>query len=446
MSKILVSAVGLAVPSWRMSGMERGRNLLISAVVVVFLSVATSTLAWKVPTPQWPRWGFTHSQFSADHGVEAAVSSVANALRVQTIVQVQPIMGWGADNPEPAPGVYNFDSLDSRIDFIRRSGGTPVITLCCAPDWMKGGRAGHTDWGAIEAAPLPDHYSDFAELSAAVARRYPDVQYFMVWNELKGFFDNQTMKWDARAYTELYNEVYAALKAVRSNILVGGPYMGMTTVPTGSSRASTLFGSWGAVDQRSLDVVEYWLRQNHGADFIVVDGHATTNGGGPDEFAALRKFSAVTSWIRQRTSLPVWWAEWYVEPDQKGWPPERSIALRTAALIEMARSGVDTAIYWNPKPGGADCATCLWTDTRVVDGGVPLPFLHTLQEFARSFPRGTRIDDVPEPPGVRILAQPHRLIAVNTLGEERAVEIDGHTVALGPYETRWLSRGEARGE
>jgi hypothetical protein len=418
----------------------RGRALLTGAVVLL-LSAAASAPAWRSEVPPWPRWGFTHTQLSADHGEEAAVSSVADALRAQPVVQVQPIMGWGADNPEPAPDAYDFDSLDSRMEFIRRSEGAPVITLCCAPDWMKGGEAGDTDWGEIETAPLPEHYSDFAELSAEVALRYPDVRHFVVWNELKGFFDEETKRWDAAAYTVLYNEVYAALKAVRSDILVGGPYMGMvTTAPDETEHQSALRGSWGSVDQRSIDAVEYWLTHNRGADFIVVDGRATTDGGAPDEFAALAKLSTVSRWVRERTSLPLWWAEWYVGPDREGWTAQRRVALRTAALIEMAHSGVDTAIYWNPTPGDASCATCLWTDTRDPDGGAPLPFLTTLQEFARSFPEGTRFDDVPAPPGVRILAQEHRLVAVNTLDERTVVEIDGRAAVLGPYETCWLDR------
>lgn len=410
-------------------------------VIVLVLSVATSGLPDRPNEPSWPRWGFTHTQFSADHGAEPAVSAVADALRAQPLVQVQAIMGWGAENPEPAPGEYDFDSLDSRMEFIRRSGGIPVITLCCAPDWMKGGRAGDTDWSEIETAPRPEHYSDFAELSAEVALRYPDVRHFIVWNELKGFFDDDTKRWDAAAYTALYNEVHAALKAVRSDILVGGPYMGMaTTPPAETDHASAVRGDWGAVDQRSLDVVEYWLRHNRGADFVVVDGHATTAGGAPDEFAALDKLAAVSSWVRERTGLPLWWAEWYVGPDQDDWSAERRIALRTAALVEMARSGVDTALYWNPTPRDAGCATCLWTDTENVDGGVPLPFLTILQEFAYAFPEGTRFDEVPEPPGVRILAQEHRMVAVNTGAERVAFEIDDRPVDLGPYETRWLER------
>jgi hypothetical protein len=69
------------------------------------------------------------------------------------------------DNPEPSPGQYDFRSLDRRMDFIRRSGGIPVIVLCCAPDWMKGGEAGQTDWDRLEDTPLPEHFADFAALS-----------------------------------------------------------------------------------------------------------------------------------------------------------------------------------------------------------------------------------------------------------------------------------------
>ncbi|OLT10047.1 hypothetical protein BJF78_29420 [Pseudonocardia sp. CNS-139] len=63
------------------------------------------------------------------------------------------------------------------------------MTLCCAPDWMKGGEPGETDWSRIEVAPDPAHYADFAALAVDVARRYPQVRHFVVWNELKGFFD-----------------------------------------------------------------------------------------------------------------------------------------------------------------------------------------------------------------------------------------------------------------
>lgn len=422
----------------------------VLAVVVVLLvscSAGSDTSATGSP---WPGWGFTHTQFSADHGVARSVTAVRQALADRPVVQNQHIMGWGAENPEPAPGVYRFDSLDDRINFIRSTGGTPVITLCCAPDWMKGGRPGQTDWDRLTTAPQPEHYGDFAELSATIARRYPDVRHFLVWNEFKGFFDEKNNRWDAAGYTDLYNQVYSALKEVDPRNQVGGPYLDMAGPPAGATRYdSQLRGSWGTVDQRTLDAFTYWLDNNDGADFVVVDGHSENTDGAPDEtpggttdeFAEVRKFSAVSRWVEARTDLPLWWAEWYVEPPGSGWSGPRQTAVRTAAMMEMAKSGVSTALYWNPRPRGPDCATCLWTDTGAPNGGAPLPFLTTvLQNFAQWFPPGTPLQDVRAPAALRVLAQPRMLLVVNTTPQPVTASFDGRQQHLAGYETRWIPR------
>src|SRR5439155_9682723 len=178
---------------------------------------------------------------------------------------------------------------------------TPVITLCCAPDWMKGGRPGETDWTKLELAPTPAHYSDFATLSAAVARRYPSVRHFQVWNELKGFWDPVRQRWNYEGYTRLYNAVYAALKAVDPRLQVGGPYVVMQSFSSRAAAgddAATLSGRWGVMDQRALDVVRYWLSHKRGADFLVVDGGSQARDRDlvTDQVAGTGKFAAVTAW------------------------------------------------------------------------------------------------------------------------------------------------------
>jgi hypothetical protein len=89
--------------------------------------------------------GVTHTQFSAETGGALGRRRARCLLAARPMVQNQHLMGWGAGNPEPAPGQYDWGSLDARVDLIRRTDGTPVLTLCCAPDWMKGGRAGTPD-------------------------------------------------------------------------------------------------------------------------------------------------------------------------------------------------------------------------------------------------------------------------------------------------------------
>ncbi|MFJ4526436.1 xylan 1,4-beta-xylosidase [Streptomyces sp. NPDC088810] len=403
-------------------------------------------------------WGFTHTRYSADEGSGAAVGRVERLLaRGGGLPQDQAIMGWGADNPEPVKGRYDFGALDRRIDFVRGSGGTPVITLCCSPDWMKGGRAGagNTDWSqaALETAPTPDHYQDFADLAATVARRYPDVRHFIVWNEFKGFWNNARGRWDHEGYTAMYNLVYTALKKVDKDIMVGGPYLGMDSLDPRDEKASdVLKGPWGAVDQRVLDAFAYWNRHKAGADFVVVDGSSYTDEEKllPDEFAATGKFTAVGEWVRRQTrDLPLWWAEYYVEPaddqdERAGWTEPHRVAVQAAGLIALAEGGADSGFYWNPEERTGRCPGCLWSPTDTPGGGRELPMYGLVSRFARAFPPGTRYETVSvapdDVPNVRVLATARTVLVVNTLDRTISAQVDGERFAMRAYEVKWLDR------
>ncbi|MEV6722376.1 xylan 1,4-beta-xylosidase [Streptomyces xanthochromogenes] len=396
-------------------------------------------------------WGFTHTQYSADTGDDAAVTRARELLSAQGLPQDQAIMGWGAGNPEPSPGSYDFSDLDRRVDYIRSTGATPVITLCCAPDWMKGGEPGasSTDWSvrSLETAPLPAHYQDFADLAAKIARRYPDVRHFIVWNEFKGFFDDTAQRWDYEGYTQLYNRVYDALKKVNRSNLVGGPYLVMDSYgPQDQSFASSLKGPWGSVDQRVLDAFRYWNDHKKGADFVVVDGASFTHTNQllPDAFAATDKFTAVSEWLREQSGLPLWWAEYYVEAAASGWSEQRRLATQAAGMMALARGGTATALYWSPQQRSGPCPGCLWTPTQQSDGGRELPMYALIAKFAWAFPPGTRFttvdvaaDDVPD---VRVLASVKNLLVVNTLDRAIDAEVDGRTFPMAAYEVRWLTR------
>jgi hypothetical protein len=387
----------------------------------------------------WPVWGFTHTDESADTGPTSDVA--ATGIARQPMPQNQHIMGWGARNPEPTPGTYDFRSLDERIRYIRRTRGMPIITLCCAPDWMKGGRPGHTDWNRLEIAPARAHFADFARLAAAVVRRYPDVHYFAVWNELKGFYDPATGRWRYADYTDLYNQVYDAVKAANPAARVGGPYIPMYSLVHG--QRSAVHGPWGSVDPNTLEAIEYWLRHKHGADFIAVDGPTASDDRDvyPDEVTALGKLGAIDRWLRSRTDLPIWWNEYYVEPERLPWAENRRIAINAAALVELARTGASTVLYWNNEARDERCQGCLWISTLTRNGGEPGGMLTLLQEFARWFPAGTRLIDLPAGDArVRVLAQPHEAVAVNVSDSYLRTRLGSAEVTLGPYEVRWIRR------
>jgi hypothetical protein len=384
----------------------------------------------------WPSWGLTHTEHTPDGpGFSRALTDTAK----QHMAQDQAIMGWGTDNPEPSPGRYNFGSLDRRIKLIRTMHGTPIITLCCAPDWMKGGTVGKTDWTKLETAPSAAHYADFAKLAAQVARRYPEVKYYLVWNEFKGF---QGTSLNYVGYTNLYNQVYTALKQVNPDLKVGGPYVPMNSNAPGVGQATAVMGSWGSLDQSSLDAVQYWLKNKKGADFLAVDGSAM-----PDqtkvhlnEFSELTKFSAVTQWLRAQSGgkLPIWWAEWYVQPTGITWTDEHLGAVQAAALMQFISSGAATALYWSPQTvTTGDCMGCMWSGSSAA--GAATPTLTMLQNFTRWFPPGTRLVTVTSSnPAVRVLGQQHQMVAVNTSAKPATSTINGTALSLGPYEVHWV--------
>ncbi|WP_084195498.1 hypothetical protein [Streptosporangium amethystogenes] len=392
--------------------------------------------------PGWPRWGFTHTGISANNVTPQFEQEVSRTLARTPMLQNQHIMGFGALNPQPRPQEFYWEDLDSRTNLMRQSGGTQIITLCCAPDWMKGGPEGPTEdsaWGEhLEDAPYPKHFDDFAKLSAAVAAKYRDVEYFMVWNEFKGFWKDHSKPADFKGYTDLYNKVYDAVKAVRPDAKIGGPYLGFDSNRTGKSE---LRGSWGVVNQNALDAFNYWFKNKKGADFIVVDGASLTDAHEllPDAFGALSKFSAVTTWLRDKTGdLPVWWSEWYFVPeDNTTWPEPMRLAVQAASMIEFAESGAATALYWNPQVKEGTCQGCMW-DPRT---GAELPTGKLVADFTTWFPAGAELEHVTSSdPKVRVLAQPRRLLMVNTTDAKITTTVDDTSFTLQPYEIKWSDR------
>ncbi len=388
--------------------------------------------------------GVTHGQHSADPWQDAhAITKAWSYLDRNKMLQNQHIMGWGALNPEPAPGVYDWASLDDRINVIRHTGGTPVITLCCSPDWMKGGPEGQTDWAQIEKAPDLGHYDDFAALAAQVALRYPDVKYFQVWNELKGFYSNDKKRWDFEHYTYLYNKVYDAVKKVRPDALIGGPYTVMDSFPDDGSapHPSTIKGAWGVLDQGPIDVINYWLKNKHGADFISVDsktmardGHLTT-----DEFSASQKFADITTMLKKKTDLPIWFSEWFVTPKDANWDADHQNAVMTTAVIRLAMSGASTALLWQPEGQPDRCGTCLWPSTATANGGETTAFGDSLQAFAWAFPVGTTLKTTSSSDTrVVAMASDTRAVLINTTDKPLVVRLISRFVDLKPFQVAFI--------
>ncbi|MFR9801438.1 hypothetical protein ACL02T_03925 [Pseudonocardia sp. RS010] len=381
--------------------------------------------------------GVTHTQSSLDGHDPAEANARGEAvLRESAVWQNVHLMGFGTLSPEPAPGQYDWSTLDERMALVQRTGARTVLTACCAPDWMKGGVAGQTDWTRLEVAPLPQDFQAYADLVAQTVQRYPQIERVVVWNELKGFFDLRKNRWDHEGYTALYNAVYTAVKAVRPDVAVGGPYPVMISLPPDDPNASTtLTGSWGAIDQRILDALEYWDANKLGADFLAVDGGTAQRGGtisGRLDDAAV-KFSDVTRFLRTRTTLPIWWTEFYSEvpEDTTGAADSQASAASTlASVAAFARSGASVALLWGPQGSSLEYSA-LWTDATEAGGGQPTPLTRAWGWLVPRLAAGTvELGAAQDAPLIAFRAPDGSALLVNVSDQE--VPVEGQE-PLAPY-------------
>lgn len=357
-------------------------------------------------------------------------SSVAAAKQVMAKfagnIFDQSIYGFGAQNdPEPTLGQYNLSSITPRINLITSEGGVPVITLVGAPNWMYSKSCNPNPTDGAYTPPCPVYYQDFANLSAYIAKSYPQVKYFVVWNEFKGFYTkNKTI--DYTDYTNLYNDVYKAIKQVRPDALVGGPYAPFSSFvcsQTGNY-SKTLNGSWGCIDQSIQNAFSYWLAHKIGADFVAIDGAtiiAKTNDASlTNPLIASQKYAAVDQWIRSQTNLPIWWMESHIAPN-KGWSMSEGAAARIATLILMNTSGATVGMQWQPQEQTESLTgkkvvwpdEGLWTTTEVQGGGQATPLANELIEAASILKQPLSLVNG-EPSGVIVAKNKAGTILVNT--------------------------------
>ena len=383
--------------------------------------------------------GATHTQNSIDTwGDPGAMSRAKKLLGQAAVYQNQHIMGFGVLNPEPAPGEYDWSGLDRRVQLMRDTGAIPTITLCCAPDWMKGGLPGTTDWSRLEEAPLPQHYANFAELARQVALRYPDVKHYLVWNEMKGFWDAKANNWNYAGYTQMYNKVYDALKSVDRNIKVGGPYLVIEGTGTNT-------GPWWSdkpITKRNREVLSYWLKHKRGADFIVLDRSVkSSHDQNTYTEAQLLSFTAIFDDIarqtRALTNLPIWWAESHFVSNAER-PDFEAVGI-ASMLYHQLKVGSAVSLCWAPqaRPSRAN-GQHFFTDTLGEDGGQPLPAFYVYKSFKDDFKPGTRLYQARSSSrDVEVLASATKVLLINKrptpqviLVNQTRVPVDGYAVKV----------------
>lgn len=382
-------------------------------VTVERTQIGTSSLSIGV-TQVGPKW---------EDGIPQAVASAKKLLADGMKFQNQHLMNWGAGNPEPSPGVYNWTSLDKRMELIRSMQAIPIITLCSAPGWMNTTgddspkQTSPNHWA--DARVTDDHVNDYAELCKQVAMRYKDVKYFQVWNEFKGYWSNEKKNWDYVRYTDFYNAVYDAVKSVRPDALLGGPYF------------------FELDDAKSEEVVDYWFKHKHGADFVCFDswiaGYPPTGEVSEEakKMTLTNHFGRIAEQYRSRSDLPIWVSEFY-----GGWSsnPQFTAANHASCYLHSLLSGVSVILLWGPE---SQKWNYLFTSTKTAEGGQPSPHYQVVKIFNTWFGPGTRlIKTQSSSPDIEVLASSDKTLLINKRDTNVDVRLNGKKVLMTSYEVR----------
>ena len=356
--------------------------------------------------------GVAHVNGGWQNGDPQAVSQAESHLSQLPLHNIH-IMGWGLGNPEPSLGVYDWASLDAHMEMFASMGVVPMITLATAPGWMK---PSGEDWN-MQDRVAREHEQDFANLSGRIAQRYPQVQYYQIWNEMKGYWSNDLGTYDYYEYTRLYNLVYGALKSANPNAKIGGPYLNL---------------AGNGVHDKVEEILDYWLTNADGADFVACSGWSTgwppnTAGDKPLKMQNSAYFGQVTAAIRNLTELPVWIVEMYGGMTFED--PQFTATSHASSYLHALLNGTQNAIHWDPLDFGA-----LITPTDVPAGGQPLPHLEAISMFHQHFGRGIEIyASEASSPEVESLVSAQKILLINKSPNSVTVDLEGTQITMAGY-------------
>ena len=418
--------------------------LLAMMTLTACTALADEPVTIKIDTTQTAivsqlELGVTHTHVSTDHedakpqAVDRAIDIIKPVIKWQNTH----IIGWGPHDINPKPGVYEWSTLDARLKHMERFDAPPVITLCTAPGWMK--RKGKT-W-EMGDRPKAEHFDDYVNLCVEVAKRYPQVRHYQVWNEFKGFWNTQTNAWDVELYTEFYNKIYTALKAHDKTLKVGGFYLVVSG--TGSNRPGTETGVPILAKEKRL--FAYWIKHKVGADFICVDkgikDYHDQNVYTADELLNYTNtYQSLGKQIHKMTDLPIWWAEYYgIGGDKQG----ITLAQRTVGFASiynhMILGGSNVGFLWNPCQG--EVSHALVTDVREVDGGMALPHARLIGIINQYFGKGTSIYPVNSTDdGVEALVCSTHALLINKKNVPVTIRFQGKSIDLPAYAFECIAR------
>ena len=412
-------------------------------------------------------FGITHTHYAWQNGNADALVNAKKLMKSLDGFQNTHIMGWGPGGIRTdINGVpNNLDNvLTAHINKVTEL-GQPMITFCTAPGWMKTGGNGdpnstQADWN-MEQSVLPQYEDVFATLCAEIAKKYPHVKYFQVWNEFKGLWNASKNAWDYERYTSMYNKIYTKVKAVRPDALIGGFYQVVPGDGTGEILGSTGRDTNMPIDESTKGGIAYFLKNAVGMDFFCVDkgivSHHNPNKGtySNEQIIKLTRvwglfMEEVIKALGNR-KVPIMYSEYYASVNRTegsgtvagGATVEQFSACQYASTYSHIIKGSSGWEIWMLLWMEADSAfpqNAVFTATTNADGGKPKIHYWVLKAFKDWFNHTNLVKTTSTSPEVEIIASAEAAMVINKRNTAVKVNVDGKGITLPAYGVALLSR------
>jgi hypothetical protein len=129
---IFTTVTLLTLPSWPLTPGSSSLTKVHAGTSPVIITVSSQ----QTGTSQLAN-GVTFENNNLDSGDAAAIAQAKQYLSTAVTYENQFTYGWGTNNPEPMQGVFNWASLDRRVQLMEATHASGVLTLVSAPDWMN---------------------------------------------------------------------------------------------------------------------------------------------------------------------------------------------------------------------------------------------------------------------------------------------------------------------
>ncbi|MBN1997665.1 T9SS type A sorting domain-containing protein, partial [candidate division KSB1 bacterium] len=183
-------------------------------------------------------------------------------------------------------------------------------------------------------------------------------------------------------------------------------------------------------------VLDYWLKNKKGADFLCFDyglvdyhdPHAYTQA---EKMKLTRHFGEIVRQLRERTDLPIVISEFYGGSDVDD--PDFTAANHASCYRHAIINGASLALVWNPEQG--EIENYLFTDTEKSGGGRPTPHYDVFLAVRDFFSDGTQlVEAVSSSEDVEVLSSAAKTMLINKIDGAVKVFVNGQLVDLKRYQ------------